>query len=89
MWVAPSWWSWLWGAMLVVLVLAWWWDARRRSRRQHLTPPQPRAVPPVDRRPTTTWRPAAEAMGPVSGWPHALDPPDAPPRGSPRDRPDL
>jgi hypothetical protein len=36
-----------------------------------------------------TWVPHDFPMGPVSGWPHAVDPPDSIPTRSPADRPDV
>ena len=44
---------------------------------------------PAPRLASVSWRPAPEPMGPVSGWPHALDAPGVQPSGSPEDRPDL
>ena len=44
---------------------------------------EPAAVPAV---PPTRWTPYEYPMGPVSGWPHLVDRPEAVPTGSPADR---
>lgn len=84
--LVPVWWMTLCGVLLLTC-LALWVLTSRRGRTpsvEHLPDLAPARPAPV-----TSWVPQIEAMGLVSGWPHALEAPDSPPAGSPEDRPDL
>ena len=89
-WNPAVWWASLWvGALLVTLSL--WVLAGRDGRNRHPEQPAPQepALGLGSLAHAVSWTPELEPMGPVSGWPHTLGSPDAPPVGSPDDRPDL
>ncbi|MCL2455486.1 MAG: hypothetical protein FWD18_09365 [Micrococcales bacterium] len=79
--MVDHWWLWLVAACAVAGTLGVLAASRRTTREEPVT--VVRSAPP------TLWTPYAHPMGPVSGWPHVVDRPEATPTGSPADRSDV